>query len=246
MYQIKRFHSFLWLSGGAFSDFFIHNIDECCWMKNDWPVEARAIGGRHYRGDNIDQNFDSYSVEYTFPDGTKLFLDGRNVTGCEQQFASYLHGTKGCAVVSEKGHAPSRARIHKGQVIHQVVDRRARPGEEEPAPQPPHPDTVWAYPQTPPEPSPYDLEWQDLIAAIQKDERYNEVERGVKASLVASMGRMAAHTGQLTTYETILNSTHEFSPLTDQLTADSNSPLMPFDDGSYPIPEPGIKTDREY
>ena len=34
MYQIKRFHSFLWLSGGSYSDFFIHNIDECCWMKN--------------------------------------------------------------------------------------------------------------------------------------------------------------------------------------------------------------------
>ena len=47
MYQISRFHSFLWLSGGAFSDFLIHNIDECCWMKNAWPVEAKGYGGRH-------------------------------------------------------------------------------------------------------------------------------------------------------------------------------------------------------
>ncbi len=38
MYQIANFHSFLWLSGGAVSDFLIHNIDESCWMKNDWPV----------------------------------------------------------------------------------------------------------------------------------------------------------------------------------------------------------------
>src|SRR5262249_33687735 len=45
-YQIRRFHSFLWASGGAFSDFLIHNIDECCWMKDAWPVEARASGGR--------------------------------------------------------------------------------------------------------------------------------------------------------------------------------------------------------
>ena len=71
-YQIRRFHSFLWASGGCYSDFYIHNIDELCWMKGAWPVQAQATGGRHYRGDNVDQNFDNYAVEYTFPDGTKL------------------------------------------------------------------------------------------------------------------------------------------------------------------------------
>ena len=40
LWQIRNFHSFLWASGGAFSDFYIHNIDECCWMKDAWPVEA--------------------------------------------------------------------------------------------------------------------------------------------------------------------------------------------------------------
>ncbi len=86
---------FLWASGGAFSDFLIHNIDECCWMKDAWPVEAKGSGGRHYRGDYVDQNFDTYSVEYTFADGTKLFLEGRNMPGCHQEFASYAHGTQG-------------------------------------------------------------------------------------------------------------------------------------------------------
>ncbi len=88
-YQIQRFHSFLWASGGAFSDFLIHNIDECCWIKGA-AKDSRAIGRsapRHpaagtYRGNNIDQNFDTYSVEYTFADGAKLFLEGRTMTGC--------------------------------------------------------------------------------------------------------------------------------------------------------------------
>ncbi|MCA9206892.1 MAG: Gfo/Idh/MocA family oxidoreductase, partial [Planctomycetales bacterium] len=31
LYQIDRFHAFLWASGGGFSDFNIHNIDEACW-----------------------------------------------------------------------------------------------------------------------------------------------------------------------------------------------------------------------
>ncbi|MEZ5299768.1 MAG: Gfo/Idh/MocA family oxidoreductase [Verrucomicrobiales bacterium] len=33
MFQIRRFHSFLWASGGLFNDFYIHQIDETCWMK---------------------------------------------------------------------------------------------------------------------------------------------------------------------------------------------------------------------
>ena len=44
MHQIKHFHGFLWLSGGAVSDFLIHNIDESCWIKNAWPIEAKASG----------------------------------------------------------------------------------------------------------------------------------------------------------------------------------------------------------
>src|SRR6185312_14594635 len=85
-YQIRRFHSFLWASGGCYSDFLIHNIDECCWMKDAWPVRAKASGARTYREGNIDQNFDTYSVEYTFDDGTKLSLEGRNIPGCHQEF----------------------------------------------------------------------------------------------------------------------------------------------------------------
>src|SRR5262249_23068583 len=104
LYQVKRFHSFLWASGGCYSDFLIHNIDECCWMKDAWPPQAKAGGGRHYRSNAIDQNFDTYSVEYTFADGTKLYLEGRNIPGCHQEFASYAHGTKGSAVISTSGH----------------------------------------------------------------------------------------------------------------------------------------------
>ena len=116
-YQIRRFHSFLWASGGCYSDFYIHNIDECCWMKGQWPVEAQATGGRHYRGDNVDQNFDNYSVEYTFADGTKLFLYGRCIPGCYDQFGSYVHGSKRQAIISVNAGVPSGTAIYKGQKL---------------------------------------------------------------------------------------------------------------------------------
>ncbi len=225
MHQIRRFHSFLWSGGGLFSDYNIHQIDECCWMKNAWPVQAQAVGGRHYRAGAVDQNFDSYSVEYTFPDGTKLWFTGRHMDGCQNEFASYVHGTKGSGIVSTSSHTPGRVRLFRGHNIKRE-------------------DMLWAFPQ--PEPNPYQTEWDDLIDAIRNDKPYNEVERGVKASLVTSMGRMAAHTGQAVSYEDILNSDHEFAPGLEKLTASSPAPLIAGADGKYPVPMPGQKKMREY
>ncbi|MFO0901486.1 MAG: Gfo/Idh/MocA family oxidoreductase [Pirellulales bacterium] len=225
LWQIQRFHSFLWASGGCYSDFYIHNIDECCWMKNAWPVEAQASGGRHFRGDNVDQNFDNYSVEYTFADGAKMFMYGRTMAGCHDEFASYAHGSKGLAVISAASHTPSKCRIYKGQSLKKE-------------------DLTWAYPQ--PEPNPYQLEWDHLIDAIRTDKPHNEVKRGVEASLVTSMGRMAAHTGQIIKFDDMLNCDHEFAPGLDQWSMDSAAPIQAGADGKYPVPMPGITQSREF
>lgn len=224
-YQIRNFHAFLWASGGAYSDFLIHNIDESCWMKNAWPVKADGAGARHYRGDNIDQNFDTYSVEYTFDDGTKMFLRGRTMAGCHQEFASYAHGTKGAAVISTAAHSPAKCRIYNG---HKMTKE----------------NLAWAFPQ--PEKSPYQLEWDHLIDAIREYKPYNEVKRGVEASLVTSMGRMAAHTGQVVTWDDILNGDHEFAPEVDRLTLNGPAPLQVAHNGKYAFPLPGINSRREY
>jgi predicted dehydrogenase len=249
-FQIRRFHSFLWASGGLYSDFYIHNIDECCWMKNGWPVQAQASGGRHYRnhetpkerGEDVDQNFDNYSVEYTFDDGAKLLLYGRTMVGCHDHFASYAHGSKGIGVISTSGHSPARCRIYKGQKL--TVGARTRPRAERTQPMPPEENLVWSFPQ--PEPNPYDLEWEDLIRAIRQDQPYNEVERGAMASLVTSMGRMAAHTGQVITLDQMLNCEHEFAPDVDKLVIDGPAPIKADNNGRYPVPMPGIITNREY
>lgn len=225
LYQVQRFHGFLWASGGLFSDYNIHQIDECCWMKGEWPVKAHATGGRHFRGDSFDQNFDNYSVEYTYPDGTKLFFIGRSQAGCHDEFASYAHGHKGVGVISTWVHTPGRCRTYRG---HNLTRE----------------NLIWAFPQ--PEPNPYQLEFDDLVQAIRRNEPYNEAKRGAIASLVTSMGRMAAHTGQVVSYEDILNSEHEFAPDVDKLTMDSPAPLQLGADGKYPQPEPGVKRQREY
>ncbi|HEX4590475.1 MAG TPA: Gfo/Idh/MocA family oxidoreductase [Gemmataceae bacterium] len=234
MFQIRKFHSFLWASGGAFMDFLIHNIDECCWMKDAWPVRAQGYGGRQSRDRFVDQNFDHYSVEYTFGDGTKLFVGARNAPGCHNEFASYAHGTKGSAIISTQSHTPAYSRIYKGQ---NFPTGRARRRTTDP-------NQVWMCPQ--PEPDPYQLEWNDLIAAIRQDKPYNEAKRGAEASLVTAMGRMAVHTGQVITFEDMLNHPQELAPEVDRFTADSPAPVHAGADGKYPIARPGVTTRREF
>ena len=225
LYQVRGYLSFLWASGGLVHDFTSHNIDECCWMKGAWPVRAQGSGGRCYRDGQVDQNFDHHSVEYTFADGTNLFMNARNIAGCYNEFASYAHGTKGSAVISTYMHTPAKCRIYKG---HNFVND----------------DLVWAFPQ--PEPNPYQLEWDDLLDAIRQDKPYNEAKRGAEASLVQIMGRMAVHMGRVITWDEALNHPHEFAPGLDKLTLDSPAPLPADPDGKYPLPQPGLKTEREY
>ncbi len=93
---------------------------------------------------------------------------------------------------------------------------------------------------------PYQNEWNDLMDAIRNDKPYNEAKRGAEASLVTSMGRMAAHTGQEITFDEILNCEHEFAPDVDKLTMTSPPPLKSNADGRYPVPEPGITKKTEY
>jgi predicted dehydrogenase len=227
LYQVQRFHSFIWASGGNFSDFYIHIIDHLCWMKNAWPVKAQGTGGRHYRGDSVDQNFDNYSVEYTFADGAKLFLYGRCINGCKNIYSSYAHGSKGMAIVSKSGDCGMPSSTYRGQ-------------------NPDRSNLIWQSKVRPEEHNPYQNEWNDLVDAIRNDKPYNETESGVNTSLVTSLGRMAAHTGQEITYDQILNCEHEMAPGLDKVTMDSPAPLKADSQGRYPVPRPGIVKDREY
>lgn len=230
-YQLRRFHSFLWASGGGFNDFFIHHIDHLCWMKNAYPVKAMAVGGRHYRTRGgvtyVDQNFDSYGVEYTYADGTKFMFDGRNIEGCEEKFRSYMFGTKSSAIVAAYSDCGLPSSIHSSRNLNKE-------------------SATWISKVPQDQTNPYQNEWNDLVDAIRDGKPYNEAVNGVEASVVCNMGRMAAHTGREVSYDEVRNCKHEFAPGLDTITKDSPAPLMPDADGRYPVPQPGILTDREY
>ena len=227
LWQISRFHSFLWASGGAFNDYYIHIVDHLCWMKGSWPVKAQAIGGRHYRGDFIDQNFDSYSVEYTFADGAKLHFDGRCMDGAANFYSSHAHGTKGMATLSAGGDCGLPSTFYSSQ----NADNSKK---------------TWEAKVPISERDPYLNEWNDLVEAIRNDKPYSEVEYGVYASVTGTLGRIAAHTAREWTFDQVLKSDHEYAPGIDKWTMDSPAPLKSDENGRYPIPQPGVVVDREY
>ncbi len=232
LYQIQRFHSFLWASGGNYSDFYVHGIDNLCWMKDAWPINAQALGGRHYKANRegvsyVDQNFDTYAVEYTYADGSKFLYEGRCMENCYGIYSSYVHGTKGIAIVSSGGDCGMPSAIYKGQ--------NTDPSK-----------LVWQSNVPGPEGNPYQNEWNDFMDAIRNNKPYSEVKRGAEASLVTAMGRQAAHSGQLISFDQCLNHEPELGVGLDKLTYQSNAPLMPGSDGRYPIPRPGQTGDNEF
>jgi hypothetical protein len=166
-------------------------------------------------------------VEYTFADGAKLHLDGRCISGAENIYSSYAHGSKGSAIVSNRGDCGPPSKIFKGQ-------------------NPDDADMTWESTTPQGQGSPHQNEWFDLVEAIRNDQPFNEVEYGVMASAVSSLGRMAAHTARELTLEDFLNSDHEYAPGVDKLTMDSPPPLESDEEGRYPIPMPGLVTKREY
>jgi predicted dehydrogenase len=209
---------FYWVSSGWYIEWLIHQIDECCWIKDDWPVSAQGLGGRQPLVRDCGQNLDSYSVEYRFADGSTALVSGRRVASCHEEFATYIHGARCAAQFSGSGHAAD---------VHVFPDQRV--GRKQ---------AVWS---APPEPcSPWDAEWHVLLDAIRNDRPHNETRRAILANFAAILGRAAAHTGQVVTWDEALDSDFQFCDYVDQLHADSAPPVREGPDGQYPVPRAGM------
>lgn len=88
------------------------------------------------------------------------------------------------------------------------------------------------------DPNPYQVEHDELFAAIRSGRVINDAENGAKSTLTAIMGRMATYSGQLITWEEALNS--DISLMPERFAWDANPPVLPDENGFYPIPTPGL------
>ena len=214
--QFGRAHLF-WIGSGHMVDNLIHQIDECCWIKDAWPVSAIGMGGRVPRSKDCGQNIDIYSMEYTFADGTKAFCGFRRMNKTRGDFATYIHGTKCAAQFSGRTHAAT---------VHLFKDQRIEKANIAWTP------TKDAY-------SPWQYEWNVFIDSIRNDRPHNETKRAVYSDLTSLMGRAACHTGQMITWDQIMKSKFQFCDYLDDLDYDSPPPVKADEDGRFPVPIPG-------
>ena len=221
LWQIRRPYFFMWVSSGWFIEMMIHQVDECCWIKDGWPVSAHGLGGREPGSADCSQNLHIYAIEYTFADGTKSLVNSRAMPNCYNDFATFVHGTKCAAQFSGNVHAPT-VQIYKDQ-------RTAK-------------DTITWQPEKE-KLSPYQREWDVLLDAIRKDRPHNEVQRAAFANLASIMGRAAVHTGKIVTWDEVTLSDFKFCPNVDELTSDSPAPVQADVQGQYPVPVPGTWTE---
>ncbi|MHB8900421.1 MAG: Gfo/Idh/MocA family oxidoreductase [Thermoguttaceae bacterium] len=214
--QFGKIHLY-WIGSGHFVDYLIHQIDECCWIKDSWPVSALGMGGRVPDSTDCGQNIDVYSIEYTFADGTKAFCGFRREKQTRSDFATYIHGTKCAAQFSGNVHAAT---------VHMFKDQRIG-------------NDFIAWTPTADAVSPWQYEWNDFIASIRNDKPHNECKRAVYSDLATLMGRAACHIGQEVTWDQMMQSDFQFCDYLDELSADSPVPVKADDNGRFPVPIPG-------
>ena len=182
-YQMRNWYNFTWLSGDFNVEQHVHFLDVCAWvMKNKYPIKAMGLGGRQVR------TGEEFGHIYDHFSVVYEYEDGaRLYSNCRQQ-----KGCKGdisAQVFGTKGKANLSER-RKGLSIHGSDD--------------------WVYSGE--ERNMYQTEHDELFAAIRNDRPINNGEYMALSSLLAIMGRMAAYTGELITWEMAKKSTEDLSP----------------------------------
>jgi myo-inositol 2-dehydrogenase / D-chiro-inositol 1-dehydrogenase len=89
-----------------------------------------------------------------------------------------------------------------------------------------------------PKPSMYDVEHQELFAAIRAGKTVNNGNYGCLSSMLAILAQMVCYTGQRITWEQAMKSELSFS--LPRYGWDVEPPVKPGPNGQYPAPMPGI------
>ena len=183
-WQMRNWYYYTWLSGDFNVEQHVHYLDVCAWiMRDTYPVRCVGTGGRQTRtGQEFGQIFDHFSVVYEYANGTKLYSQCRQQTGCANDMSAQIMGTRGVGQISER---------RRGLIL------RTGSGEH-----------VYDGPLN----QMYQTEHDDLFASIRNGRPINNGNYMAKSTLMAIMARMAAYTGQVVTWDQAMNSREELRP----------------------------------
>jgi predicted dehydrogenase len=189
--MIRNWVNWMWLSGDHIVEQHVHNIDVVNWFKDAHPVKALGFGSRQRRitGDQ----FDNFSVDFVYDDGTRMHSMCRQINGCDRNVSEHVVGEKGY------GNPARDLYTHEGELIHKTLDPRPEADEDKAVIEERYN-------------SPYDQEHIDLITAIRRGEPINEAEHVATSTLTAIMGRTSAYTGKEVTWDEMMNSEVHYMP----------------------------------
>jgi len=211
-YQIHNWFYFTWLAGDQILEQNIHNIDIVNWFTGEYPETAQGMGGREVRtGKEYGQIFDHNFIEYTYPSGTILHAQCRHQRNTWSRVGETLKGTKGSIQYAGYNHN-AFIRDRQGNMLYD------------------HDGTD--------DPNPYQQEHDELFEAIRSGGYIDDTDYGAKTTMTAIMGRMASYSGQMIQWDDAINSDAQLMPF--ELTEDSEPPVLPDEDGFYPVPVPGV------
>jgi predicted dehydrogenase len=187
-WMIRDWVNWTWLSGDHIVEQHVHNLDVANWFTGKHPVKAVGMGSRLRRvtGDQ----YDNFSVDFTFENGIHIHSMCRQINGCANNVSERLQGSKGSTNCQNSILDLAGNEIWKYEY---PLDKDGKPT-----------NTVSV--------DPYVQEHVDLVTAIRTGKPFNELENTAISTMVAIMGRISAYTGKETTYEEMMNSDLKLGP----------------------------------
>jgi myo-inositol 2-dehydrogenase/D-chiro-inositol 1-dehydrogenase len=187
-YMIRNWNNFCWLCGDHILDTHVHNIDVINWFIGKHPEKAIGYGGRHRRvtGDQ----YDFFSVDFDYGNGLSSHSMCRQIDSCANGTGELIMGTEGY----------TNCMNTIWDLDGKIKWRFKYPKDENG-----NPTTTISIPS-------YVQEHTHLVYAIRSGNTVNEGEQTALSTLTAIMGRTAAYTGRLITWDEILKSDMELGP----------------------------------
>lgn len=187
-YMIRNWVNWTWLSGDHIVEQHVHNLDVANWFIGSHPVKAVGFGSRLRRvtGDQ----YDNFSVDYTFENGIHVHSMCRQINGTVNNVSERIQGTKGSSNCADTILDLTGTEIWKYEY---PLDSDGKPTNQVSV-------------------DPYVQEHIDLVTAIRTGKPINEAENTAISTLVGIMGRISAYTGKEVTYEEMMNSDLKLGP----------------------------------
>jgi len=187
-WMIRNWVNWAWLSGDHIVEQHVHNLDVMNWFFGAHPVKAVGFGSRLRRitGDQ----YDNFSIDYTFENGRHVHSMCRQINGCANNVSERLQGAKGSTDCHGTVLDLAGTELWKYQY---PLDKDGKPTTRVSV-------------------DPYVQEHIDLVTAIRTGKVFNELENTAISTMIGIMGRISAYTGKETTYEEMMNSDLKLGP----------------------------------